>query len=599
MIEIKYRPEIDGLRAVAILPVILFHAGLPFFKGGFVGVDVFFVISGFLITSIILSELRNNRFSVLQFYERRARRILPALFVVMLVSSVAGYFWLLPDEFENFGQSLLATALSANNVLLALTTGYWDLAAEFKPLLHTWSLGVEEQYYVIFPVIAFLLWRSARNGFGLAVGVMAIVSLAAAQWAVNHYPVGNFYGLPTRAWELFAGSLCAIYLPALFSRQVNKNAKQALGIVGLGLIAVSIITFSGNTPNPSFYTVLPVLGTVLIILFADPDTLVNKMLSHPGTVAIGLISYSAYLWHNPIFTFARVISKEKPAGLEMAALVPVIFLLAYLTWEFVEKPFRDRRWLRRNTIFALAAAGVVVASVVGLQLHRGNGMPSRFYGDEVAAGGSLHISYNERVFEYKKDTFASNLPGQKKLLVLGQSFARDIVNALHEQFGRDAANLVYRDDSSPCLKSFPSPLNTLFADSEVVIYAFDYLPDQCVAENIAEAKAQGKSIFYFGSKDFGINLNWLAWLPHDQWSSQQNNLTPQIIETERQFKALVPAENYISVLDGLSGDGRISITDEQGRLLSVDRRHVTRYGAIAIGKKVLKSSALAKLMQGN
>ena len=194
-----------------MLPVILFHAGFETFSGGFVGVDVFFVISGYLITTIILAELEQGKFSIVNFYERRARRILPALFVIMLVSFILGYFLLMPDEFKNLGQSFVATSLFSNNVLLGLTSGYWDLASEFKPLLHTWSLGVEEQYYVIVPVLLLVFWKIGRGSIVFLLWSIFLASLLFAVWFVNISPKWSFYLLPTRAWEICIGALAAIY----------------------------------------------------------------------------------------------------------------------------------------------------------------------------------------------------------------------------------------------------------------------------------------------------------------------------------------------------------------------------------------------------
>ena len=196
----KYRAEIDGLRALAVVPVILFHAGFEFFSGGFVGVDVFFVISGYLITTILIEDIDNERFSIVNFYERRARRILPALFFVMLACIPFAWMWMLPDPLENFGQSLVAATLSANNVLLYLTTGYWDLASEFKPLLHTWSLGVEEQYYVLFPLLLLLTWRFGKGIVLLTVIVIASVSLGLSEWLSRENPEAAFFLIHTRAW---------------------------------------------------------------------------------------------------------------------------------------------------------------------------------------------------------------------------------------------------------------------------------------------------------------------------------------------------------------------------------------------------------------
>lgn len=292
-ILMKYRPEIDGLRAVAVLPVILFHAGLGLFAGGFVGVDVFFVISGYLITTILLTEIEEDRFSLWTFYERRARRILPALFVVLLACLPFAWVWMLPEQLEAFGKSLVAVMLFGSNILFWRETGYFAPAAEEKPLLHTWSLAVEEQYYLVVPLILMVgLRRFGRNPTFWGLVILSLVSLALCEIGRRSHPSAAFYLAPTRAWELLAGSLCAF----IQRHDGRQRRSQVLSGLGLGLICASVLAFDGQTPFPSLYALVPVLGTVLIILFATADTLAGRILTLRGFVGIGLISYSAYLW---------------------------------------------------------------------------------------------------------------------------------------------------------------------------------------------------------------------------------------------------------------------------------------------------------------
>ena len=304
-----YRREIDGLRALAVLPVIFFHAGFPTFRGGFVGVDVFFVISGYLITTIILAELEQGKFSIINFYERRARRILPALFLVMFVCLPLAWLWLLPQEMKSFSQSLVAVSAFASNVLFWRTSGYFETAAELKPLLHTWSLAVEEQYYLLFPVFLMLTWRLGKRWIVGLLACVFVVSLAAAQWNAVAKPTATFFLLPTRGWELLVGAFVALY----FSKDRNKIPAKLLcevgGAVGFVLITYSIFAFDKQTPFPSFYALVPTIGTALIILYATQSTLVGQLLGNRVCVGVGLISYSAYLWHQPLFAFARLSTR--------------------------------------------------------------------------------------------------------------------------------------------------------------------------------------------------------------------------------------------------------------------------------------------------
>lgn len=299
----KYRREIDGLRALAVLPVILGHAGVEIFSGGFVGVDIFFVISGYLITTIILDELEKDDFTMVRFYERRARRILPALFVVMLATTIAGHFLLMPDEYKNLGQSLVATSLFSNNILLGITSGYWDLSSEFKPLLHTWSLGVEEQYYILAPILLMLAWKLTKKSIPLLLWMTFVTSFLYSIWFVNISPDWAFYILPTRAWELAIGGIATIIMRSTPGITKNNLISNALSSLGFAAILLSIFTFNETTPIPSYPLLLPVLGAVLIVIFCQPKTLVHHVLSHRWLVFTGLISYSLYLWHQPVFAF--------------------------------------------------------------------------------------------------------------------------------------------------------------------------------------------------------------------------------------------------------------------------------------------------------
>lgn len=370
-----YRREIDGLRAVAVVPVILFHAGLTVFSGGYVGVDIFFVISGYLITSILIGELEQGNFSIARFYERRARRILPALFFVMLCCIPFAWMWMLPSELKGFSQSLVAVTLFASNMLFWGEENYFSPAAELKPLLHTWSLVVEEQYYVLFPVLLLLLWRFGRNRAFWAIAGMAAVSLLLSEWGWRHKPSANFYLAPTRAWELLAGSLCAFWLTGRAQRTNNW-----LSLLGLALIVFAIFRFDDATPFPSVYALVPVVGTALIILFGGAGTWAAELLGTRGFVGIGLISYSAYLWHQPLFAFARIRILPKPEQSLMLALAALSLVLAHFSWRYIEKPFRKGQASilpTRRAVFAASGIAIILFMAVGFVGHINNGFINR------------------------------------------------------------------------------------------------------------------------------------------------------------------------------------------------------------------------------
>ena len=362
----NYRPEIDGLRAIAVLPVILFHAGFQAFSGGYVGVDVFFVISGYLITTILINDLEAGRFSIVRFYERRARRILPALFLVMLVCLPVAWFVMLPAQLQEFGQNAMAVSLFVSNIVLWLNTDYFAASAELNPLLHTWSLAVEEQFYIFFPPLLWALWRAGKRWPFTVTVIISIASLALAEWGWRNAPDANFYLLPFRAWELGAGSICAFLL---HGRSSKRN--DPLSLAGLCLILYSVFIYDNETPFPSVWALAPVAGTALIILYSNSSSLLGRALSLRPVVLIGLLSYSAYLWHQPLFAFARLATTGEVPSSIMLLLSAAALGLAYLTWRFVENPFRSQS--RRPPVIFPSRAGIFTASGAALAAFIGIG----------------------------------------------------------------------------------------------------------------------------------------------------------------------------------------------------------------------------------
>lgn len=371
---VKYRAEIDGLRAVAVVPAIMFHAGFETFSGGYIGVDVFFVVSGYLITTLLVEDIEKGRFSLGNFYVRRARRILPALFLVMICCLPFAWLWMVPRQMEDFSQSLVATSLFASNVLFWRESGYFEAAAELKPLLHTWSLAVEEQYYVLFPLLLFGVWRFGRKRVFGMLAALAIASLMLSEWSWRNFPTANFYLAPTRVWEIFAGSLAAF---VVLKRGVRRN--NMLAMAGLLAIVFAVFAFDRTTPVPSLFALLPVGGVVLLVLYGDRETLAARILSTPLLVGIGLISYSAYLWHQPILAFARIRSAAELTILQTSILIAISMVLSVISWRYVEQPFRHSRvWPASPLrVFKLSAVGLVLFATLGLTGYLSDGLKFR------------------------------------------------------------------------------------------------------------------------------------------------------------------------------------------------------------------------------
>lgn len=425
-----YRPEIDGLRALAVLPVILFHAGVELFSGGFVGVDIFFVISGYLITSIILQEKKSGKFTLVNFYERRARRILPALILVMLFSALLGIALLDSSEVIDLGESLIAVSLFLSNFLFWRESGYFDTAAESKPLLHTWSLAVEEQYYVLFPLFITIFWRFGQNLILYLLVFIFLISFYLSIWGSINKPSAAFYLLPFRGWELLIGVFLAFYLNKRRSYKTNLWI-NFLGIAGLALIFYSILRYDEYTPFPGLAALAPVLGTALLILYAIKGTLIYKLFTFKPLVSLGLISYSAYLWHQPIFVFSRSLFLEELNISLVLLLITLSLVLAYLSWRFVEAPFRDRTKFSTVKIWKLSLLSFCAFILIGYTL---------IY--TAKKDSSAELIFGEKTLQLPKKYAGLEFQGKRCL-----SIYNDIDNPCEIKFSNEGTDFILIGDS--------------------------------------------------------------------------------------------------------------------------------------------------------
>ncbi|HEX8444320.1 MAG TPA: acyltransferase family protein [Allosphingosinicella sp.] len=370
----KYQPEVDGLRALAVVPVVLFHAGFPQFAGGFVGVDVFFVISGYLITGIIRQDIDRGSFSILNFYERRVRRIMPALMLVISASLGGGLILFLPYQLEALGWSAISAIAFTSNMWFWTQTGYFAGGGDLDPLLHTWSLAVEEQFYLFFPLGIAALVKLRRRVLPFVVAVFAL-SLVMAELLVHRMPSAAFYLLPTRAWELMVGAMLSLgAMPPLR----REGFRDAAALAGLTLILGPVLLYGPQTVFPGLSALPPCLGAAMIIAAGKQGGgRVTDLLGSRLPVGIGLISYSLYLWHWPIFVFSRQLgaSPELSVGAALAGIILSV-VLAWATWRYVEAPFRNRARLSRNSIFRIATSLAVLVGAAAAGAT--TGVPARF-----------------------------------------------------------------------------------------------------------------------------------------------------------------------------------------------------------------------------
>jgi peptidoglycan/LPS O-acetylase OafA/YrhL len=445
--ELKYRSDIDGLRALAVLLVLGFHLEMRQFSGGFIGVDVFFVISGYLITGIIAKEIDASRFSILGFYERRVRRILPALFAVMAASSLLIFRYLLPSEVISYAKSMLGATFSYSNFYFWSTSDYFDAPAHTKPLLHTWSLAVEEQFYVVLPLLLLFLarqWSRRRNSILVA---LALLSLGWSAWSAYHSPDAAFYLPVSRAWELLTGSLLALNIvPAIHSRW----ARETSSLVGLALICYAAVFYTSTTPFPGFAALLPCVGSAMILASGrHGSSMVGKILSLKPITFIGLISYSVYLWHWPLIVFTKMgFLPEIPRRhiFYVPIIVALSLILGYLSWRFIEQPFRvgRLRQLARPKLLGGAALAMAAYASVALSFLFLHGLPSRFPAKaidiadvqdspEKARLGTCFITGKQTFEQFRSDMCLQTDPAKENYLLLGDSHSAVLWYALAKQ----------------------------------------------------------------------------------------------------------------------------------------------------------------------
>lgn len=435
-----YRPEIDGLRCIAVLSVVFHHADFPLISGGFLGVDVFFVISGYLITRIILGEVVTETFSLRNFYVRRIRRIMPAVVFVLVCTVPISWAVMVPFQFHEFSRSVLTTLFFVSNIFFWRNSGYFDASSEHKPLLHTWSLAVEEQFYLFFPLLMLLIWPFGRNRALSLVAALSVISFLIAEFAPRSYATASFFLLPTRAWEIGVGCILAFF-PEIASR-TPRYFREFGATLGLVAVLTSFFVLHHKMALPGFLSLLPVLGTALVIGFATQGTFAARFLAMKLIVAIGAISFSLYLWHQPVFVFSRLYFGSIDGWLNSIFLIGVSVILSVLTYRYIEVPFRGRG---RTNISFPTVAKYVVALYALLVLHSAFAVfeerNNRFLFSAYAGHPALIDARveNTRRMIWQKDPVnladymnADELPGAR-VLVMGDSHSTDVYNVIQSQ----------------------------------------------------------------------------------------------------------------------------------------------------------------------
>ncbi len=554
----NYRPDIDGLRAVAVIAVIAFHLG--FLPGGYFGVDVFFVISGYLITGIITEELAKGTFSLRDFYLRRIRRIIPLTLFVSTLTLLVGMVGMLPDDLENLAQSVFATNAFANNVLQAITTkDYWDVVNEYKPLMHTWSLGIEEQYYFIYPLLMLGLFKAGRK-YTLPV----LLLLSVASLALNQLPIQAFfmfYWMPFRFYELALGGLVAVAQRQPVALQMLKPVFLA-GLVAL--LSIRPQWLDTRLAQP----LVVVLTAGLLARGMHRVTLAERLLQNRIVVGIGLISFSLYMWHQPVLAFTRYYLTDVFTAPVVAAMCLVIFGLSVGSYFLVEKPFRNRQRIGTRKLLMSAAGVYAVLMPLSFLIHWQGGVirdvPELQITKKNATRG-IHARYNHAVHQFDRP-FAED--GRVKVLVIGNSFARDWVNVLL------AAPQAPRMDISYVEEPFSNPDMARRVAQADRIYVSEAKKGTVEALNLPLSKLR-----VVGTKSFGVSNGRFYNHRGSDYCAQRTLMKPGVLLANAQAREVWDAD-YVDIIARLvDANGKVPVFTPDCLFISQDTRHLTPAGA--------------------
>lgn len=558
----KYRKDIDGLRAMAVIAVVLFHYGrLP---SGYLGVDVFFVISGFLITGIIQREALEGRFSIVGFYLRRIRRILPLSLLVVAIALVVGIFVMLPDDLENLAQSAVATNLCANNILQTITTkNYWDVVNEYKPLMHTWSLGVEEQYYLFYPFLVAPLCRRRPRTLVLVLGSLAVLSLIL--FCLPFFKeYQKFYLLPFRFWELAAGGMAALVMGG---RMVVAPRGRMLSLTVLLVLLAFDVPWLANEAVLGL-TVLATLG--MLVLSDSGKGFVQIVLENPVSRFLGLISFSLYMWHQLVLAFARYFWVEETTPGVLGILSVIILGLSVASYYAVEQPFRKRSRVSTPVLLVLVSGFFLLTTGASLYIFAKGGVIRDVPELGILKSGAergIHAAYNARGHEFNKP-FSDDK--RTKVLVVGDSFGRDWLNVLLESNLREQIDLSYANSSSD--DGFSNRLER----ADVVFYTY---AGEVRRSGLKGVEGHLEKLWIVGTKNFGVSNGIFYNRKGPGYYEQRTEMERGVLASHERMKVEF-GSRYIDLIDKVMDErNSVPVFTPERQFISQDCRHFTRSGA--------------------
>ncbi|MDP1631814.1 MAG: acyltransferase family protein [Caulobacter sp.] len=606
----RYRADIDGLRALAVLAVVGFHAGVPFMGGGFAGVDVFFVLSGYLIAGIVAERQKSGDFSLSWFWERRIRRIFPALMTVLAAVSVMAWVLLTPRDLTDYSRSMIAALASVSNLFFWTHSGYFAAEDLTRPLLHTWSLGVEEQFYLVFPVFMLLAARLFPGRVRTVLGALALLSLGLGVWMAKAQPDAAFYLPFPRAWELLTGVLLALWRPSL----PQGRWRHAAGLVGVAMVVATVLLFDKTTPWPGFAALLPVLGTALVLV--GEGGIVGRLLSVRPLVWTGLVSYSLYLWHWPLLTFQHLLA---PGPWPTAAAVLLAVALSALSLRFIERPFRGDRLLTRKQVFVAGAASILLLGALAGAAVAGKGFPQRLDAraqamnsrlnrspDAAYRDGTCFVSAAYDVKDYPRAVCAGHDPKRPDWLLVGDSHAASLwsglaaanpdINVMQATAsGCSLALLTGEEERDACRRMTALIYQDLIVNDppDGIVLAGRWREDDLprVAATLDWAKARNLPVILLGPlPQYEVDLPRLmilSWRLGDPALPDRRRLRwPEGVDKGLAAIAKEKGVPYVSLLDLLCTDGVCTTLATPTAPLQWDYGHLTPEGARLIGGRL-------------
>jgi len=592
---LKHRLEIDGLRTLAILPVLFYHAHFDFLSGGFLGVDIFFVISGYLITSLIYQEIKEKRFSLIHFYERRVRRIIPVLYLVLFIFSLIFYFTMLPWDYENFGAELVSTIFFGNNIFHYLTSGnYWGVETEFKSFIHTWSLGIEEQFYFIFSLLALALLNKNKLIIFIFLILIVLTSLILSLTNYKTNEMSVFYLLHFRAWELIVGSIIALAPNRI---NITRIKNELITFISLLFIFAGFYFARNTSLNPTA-AIFVVTGTALLIFFTKNRCFLQSLLKSKIFVTIGLISYSAYLWHQPLFVLFRLNKVNEPLPYEYIPIILGTLVLSYFSWRYFENFFRFSSYLNRKKRYFIFFISTFILATIGLSIFLKSGLPERFQDLNINNKvKNANVEFNMSALKYKDILFDRNY--KKNLLIIGDSFARDFINSGTVNGYFSSYNLSNINNISFCNYTkniIDTNIQDIITNANYLLFVSSDNGRNCYDFKKIEKMFLKKQVYFIGIKDFGwstlANLNKSGSMKSEFKVKIKSDIQNIHNDLNKKFSK---SNNYVNLLKYYMDEkNMVRVFNDDGKLLSFDTKHLTREGALFLGKLWFNDINLSK-----